>query len=302
MKRLATNSQKLMKSHSFIVVNRKRITNEYIVKKLFDFLQSKLVAEIIRYNKRFQKTLGFKLNDYKCSSKVEIEIIERSVEPSNLNINKGDEILVNRSHHDPPYCSCFINNFDLERKGNDLPIGKNANIMSITVYGIEPLTELLCEYRFVRKIDFIGFNGNDITDVGRMLFECMLFKGLNSPVLNVSNNINMSSIFYGCELSKELNPSKFKSHKVTTVNAKFYGCISLEETDVADFRTDKVAALSCAFGGCESLKEINLMKFNANKVTSIYSIRGVIERDFLSLHCRSLKELNTFNNFKIAVS
>lgn len=125
------NVQRLMKNHPFIVANRKRITNECIVKSLFDFLQSKLAFEIIRYNKRFQKALGFTIIDYLCSSKVEIEIIEKLVESSNLNINKGDKMLVNNSRSDPTFCSCFINNFRVEKKGNGLPNEKGANIIPV---------------------------------------------------------------------------------------------------------------------------------------------------------------------------
>ena len=167
--------------------------------------------------------------------------------------------------------------------------------------GIVPFTESLSECCLVKKIDFIGFNGNNITDEGLMFSIYKSLKWFNSPVLNMNNSINIPSIFYGCDSSKKLNLSNFNSHKVTIVNANFYGRISLEEAYVAGFGTDNVAPLTCVFSGCESSKEINLMKYNANKVTFIYCIDYVNKSDFLTRHCRLFEELNTFDTIKIAI-
>ena len=58
-----TNIQKLIRSHSFITVNRRRIANKYNVKKVFDLLKTKLSVYIIKNNKWLKKALGISLND-----------------------------------------------------------------------------------------------------------------------------------------------------------------------------------------------------------------------------------------------
>ena len=51
------------------------IKSKYILQLIFNDLQKAKLLNIIRYNKNIQKKLDINLNDYKESSKIEIELI-----------------------------------------------------------------------------------------------------------------------------------------------------------------------------------------------------------------------------------
>ena len=77
----------------------KKLKSNYILKKIFNYLQKKKSLEIFKYNKKIQKRLNININNYKeypeIYSSIEIELIP--IKNSNgkfININEDEKNII----------------------------------------------------------------------------------------------------------------------------------------------------------------------------------------------------------------
>jgi len=71
----------------------KKIKNKYMLKQIFDYMETNRFMKIIKYNKNIQNILDINKNDYDGYLKTEIEIIPIKVKKkiNFINISNNDE-------------------------------------------------------------------------------------------------------------------------------------------------------------------------------------------------------------------
>ena len=264
--------------------NLEKIRSKYILKQIFDNLHPKVLLDIIHYNKKFQKKLEIKFEEFKKISYItEIELfLEENISSNFIKIRKGQE----------KYFKIYLN--DDKEQTNKIKVYKRSKIKikkvriiidyekNITFYN------LFRECKCIKKINFKKFNRNDIIGMSYMFAGCTSLKKINMSKFNTDNVTNMNNMFIGCESLEEINLSKFNTKNVKDMSFMFSGCKLLQKLDLSNFDTKNVTDMCYMFNRCNSLKELNLSNFNTNKV------RNMI---FMFCECTSLKELN-LSNFK----
>ena len=213
------------------------IKSDYILKKIFKYMQKRISLKIIKYNNKIQKRLNIDINDYKDFSEIELEIIPKYLYGSFININKQDK----------KYYHIYFNDNKEEIKKTKLNFEENVSKINIIIdYQIKSFYKLFSYCNCIESIYFKKFNRNNITD--------------------------MSYMFSGCSSLKKLNLSNFKTNKVTDMRHMFSRCLSLKELNLSNFNNNKVTDMSFMFEKCTSLKELNLSNFNTNNVTNMRSM------------------------------
>ena len=287
------------------------IKSNYIIRKLFDFMNERMSLEIIKYNINLQKRMNININNYKdyseIFSSIELEIIPLQNKCGKfLNINEEDKI----------YFHIYFNNNKEEIKKTELiEEDKISKINIIIDYQIISFYELFYNCECIESIKFKKFYRNNIIYMGGMFSECSSLKQLNLSSFKTNNVTDMNSMFSGCSLLKELNLTNFNTTNVTNMSDMFLGCSSLEEINLSNFNTNNATNMSYMFSGCSSLKELYLSNFNTNNVKNMsymfnkcssleelylsnFNTNNVIDMSGMFSGCSSLKELN-LNNFNI---
>ena len=76
--------------------------------------------------------------------------------------------------------------------------------------------------------------------------------------MDISNAINLGSMFESCKNVKELDLSNFKTHKATNVSTMFKGCSSMTKIDLSNFVTSTCTSMDSMFESCSKLEELIL--------------------------------------------
>ena len=258
----------------------KKVRSKYILKQIFNNVNEIITLNIIHYNKRFQKKLNKKINDYKKHySKIEIEIIPKE--------NETGKFIHIHNENLKPYFHIYFNDSKVEVKRNYL--NKDDDIKKIKVildYRIKSLYGIFLTCRYVKKIKFIKFNRSDIKMFGYMFYECNSLEELDISNFNTNNANNMRFMCYGCCKLKELNLSNFNTNNVENMESMFYFCSSLKILNVSNFNTSNVIKMRSMFCFCSSLEELDLSNFNT---------KNVFDVSYMFFRCLSLKKLNILN-------
>ena len=258
----------------------KNIKSEYMLKKVFNYLDLIKLLNLIKKSKLYQNKLNKDINSYKDEySKIEIEIIPA----------QSDLIpFINDNIKDVNY-HFYINDKKEEFKRNYLLRMDNAKKIKVIIdKNKKSLKGLFQNCVYNKKITFTKFNRNDIEDMSFMFNECQSLKKLIFN-FNTSNVFDMSYMFSECNLLKELNLSNFKTDKVNSMSFMFNGCFCLEKLNLLNFCTKGVLSMKYMFNECSSLKELDLSNFLTDNVVDMIAM-------FQS--CSSLIELN-ISNFTI---
>jgi surface protein len=243
------------------------IKNKYILKKVFENLDSARYLEIIRHNKTLQNTLGLTIKDYESCykeyNKIEIEV-KTTVE------KKYDENLkfINIPEEDKSYYHIYYygpNDEIIEDYHKD-EISKIKIIIDVEVKSLKGLFQSCYD---LEEVNFIKCNRKDITDMSSMLFMCFNLVKVNMANLKTPNVTDMNCLFGNCLSLNQVNLSNLNTSKVTNMAHMFYNCHNLEELDLSSFNTSNVTKMDFMFYNCSSLKKLNLSNFDTSKVASI---------------------------------
>ena len=217
----------------------KKVKSKYIIMKIFENLKQNRLLDIIHYNKKYQKLMNKKIFDYqKAFSKIVIEVIPKE------NVYG---IFINNI-----YCKSIKSNVEIyfnddKKEIKRESITQNDNVKKIKIiinHKIKTLYRFFSNCVCIKKISFIKFNRNDIT--------------------------NMSYMFNGCSNLEEINFDKFNTNNVYSMGGMFDDCSSLKELNLSNFNTSKVKYMYHMFKGCSKLKELNLSNFNTNNTNNLF--------------------------------
>jgi len=244
------------------VLNKNR--SNYILKGIYENLNIKNSLELIKYNKKLQKRLNIKLNDYKiyreAYSPIEIEIIP-------IQGNFGKYINYNKHSNYDSYIHIYFNDSKIEEKRNYLcEKDKISKIKIVIDYQLKSFCYLFQGCKCIEEIHFIKFYRNNITNMRSMFYGCSSLKEIDFSNFITNNVTDMSFMFYECSSLKELNPSNFNTNNVTEMTCMFGECSSLKKLNLSNFNVNNETNTCYMFCGCSSLTELNLSNFNFNNV------------------------------------
>ena len=138
---------------------------KFTLQYIFNYLRLNRLLDLIRYNKTLQKLLNKNISDYeKEYKKIEIEIELKKVKNKKIkfiNIHKKEESF---------YHIFFDNDYkEVLNKRNYIIENTHVNKVKIIIdNGIKSLKKLFVECEYIKIINFIKFNNNDIINM-----DCM---------------------------------------------------------------------------------------------------------------------------------
>jgi surface protein len=137
-------------------------------------------------------------------------------------------------------------------------------------------------------------NTENVTNMGRMFYNCSSLTSLDVTHFNTANVTNMSYIFSGCSSLTSLDVTHFNTAKVKNMHQMFYRCSSLTSLDVTYFNTANVTDMYSMFSGCSSLALLDVTHFNTENVTNM---------GYMFYNCSSLTSLDVahFNTANVKV-
>ena len=122
------------------------------------------------------------------------------------------------------------------------------------------------------SLDVSKFNTANVTNMSYMFYNCEALTSLDVTHFNTANVTNMSYMFYNCKALTSLDVTHFNTANVTNMGYMFYICSSLTSLDVTNFNTANVANMSYMFSGCSSLTSLDVTHFNTANVTTMNSM------------------------------
>ena len=137
-------------------------------------------------------------------------------------------------------------------------------------------------------------NTENVTNMGRMFYNCSSLTSLDVTHFNTANVTNMSYIFSGCSKLTSLDVTHFNTAKVKNMHNMFSSCSSLTSLDVTHFNTAKVEDMYGMFYSCSSLALLDVTHFNTENVTNM---------GYMFYNCSSLTSLDVahFNTANVKV-
>ena len=140
-------------------------------------------------------------------------------------------------------------------------------------------TSLYCFFEGLTELETITgleyLNTENVTNMGRMFYDCLSLTSLDVTHFNTANVTNMSYMFYNCKALTSLDVTHFNTANVTNMGYMFYICSSLTSLDVTHFNTAKVTDMRYMFSSCSSLTSLDVTNFNtANVANMSYMFSG----------------------------
>ena len=181
---------------------------------------------------------------------------------------------------------------------NKLGNGTIVHIVFDKSFSTYTPTSLYCFFEGLTELETITgleyLNTENVTNMGRMFYDCSKLTSLDVSKFNTANVTNMSYMFYNCKALTSLDVTHFNTANVTDMYSMFYNCSSLTSLDVTHFNTAKVTDMRYMFSSCSSLTSLDVTNFNtANVANMSYMFSGCSA--LLSLDVTNFNTANVTN-------
>ena len=206
-----------------------------------------------------------------ASSSKYIATYESSTQTLTFKENVGETLPENSAWVKDKRTVDFIN----EKLGN----GTIVHIVFDKSFSTYTPTSLYCFFEGLTELETITgleyLNTENVTNMGRMFYDCLSLTSLDVTHFNTANVTNMSYMFYNCKALTSLDVTHFNTANVTNMGYMFYICSSLTSLDVTHFNTAKVTDMRYMFSSCSSLTSLDVTNFNtANVANMSYMFSG----------------------------
>ena len=206
-----------------------------------------------------------------ASSSKYIATYESSTQTLTFKENVGETLPENSAWVKDKQTVAFIN----EKLGN----GTIVHIVFDKSFSTYTPTSLYCFFERLTELETITgleyLNTENVTNMGRMFYDCSSLTSLDVTHFNTANVTNMSYMFYDCSSLTSLDVTHFNTANVTNMGYMFYICSSLTSLDVTHFNTAKVTDMRYMFSSCSSLTSLDVTNFNtANVANMSYMFSG----------------------------
>ena len=264
----------------------RNIKSNYILKKVFDYLQKFKWYGLVKYNKKIQSRLNLSIIElrkyYEKYLQIEIEIIPLIGDKYNEKIQ-----FINKSGEH--YHIYFNDNIQEIKRNYFMGKEKVSKIKILIDYPVISLANLFSDCKYINSINFKKFNRKNINNMSYMFYGCSSLYRLNLSNFITNNVMNMTYMFSGCTSLTKLNFSNFNTNNVKHMSNMFRNCWQLTELNLSNFNTENVIDMSFMFIYCSKLKALNLSSFNINNVKNM---------SHMFYSCNSLEKIN-ISNFNI---
>ena len=142
---------------------------------------------------------------------------------------------------------------------NKLGNGTIVHIVFDKSFSTYTPTSLYCFFEGLTELETITgleyLNTENVTNMGRMFYDCSKLTSLDVSKFNTANVTNMSTMFYNCSKLTSLYLTNFNTEKVTSMEGMFSRCKALTTIYASSkFVTTQVSNSSSMFYNCEKLK------------------------------------------------
>ena len=217
-----------------------------------------------------------------ASSSKYIATYESSTQTLTFKKNVGETLPENSAWVKDKQTVDFIN----EKLGN----GTIVHIVFDKSFSTYTPTSLYCFFEGLTELETITgleyLNTENVTNMGRMFYDCLSLTSLDVTHFNTANVTNMSYMFYNCKALTSLDVTHFNTANVTNMSYMFYNCKALTSLDVTHFNTANVTNMGYMFYICSSLTSLDVTHFNTAKVTDMR---------YMFSSCSSLTSLDVTN-------
>ena len=217
-----------------------------------------------------------------ASSSKYIATYESSTQTLTFKENVGETLPENSAWVKDKRTVAFIN----EKLGN----GTIVHIVFDKSFSTYTPTSLYCFFERLTELETITgleyLNTENVTNMGRMFYDCSSLTSLDVTHFNTANVTNMSYMFYNCKALTSLDVTHFNTANVTNMSYMFYNCKALTSLDVTHFNTANVTNMGYMFYICSSLTSLDVTHFNTAKVTDMR---------YMFSSCSSLTSLDVTN-------
>ena len=217
-----------------------------------------------------------------ASSSKYIATYESSTQTLTFKKNVGETLPKNSAWVKDKQTVDFIN----EKLGN----GTIVHIVFDKSFSTYTPTSLYCFFEGLTELETITgleyLNTENVTNMGRMFYDCLSLTSLDVTHFNTANVTNMSYMFYNCKALTSLDVTHFNTANVTNMSYMFYNCKALTSLDVTHFNTANVTNMGYMFYICSSLTSLDVTHFNTAKVTDMR---------YMFSSCSSLTSLDVTN-------
>ena len=217
-----------------------------------------------------------------ASSSKYIATYESSTQTLTFKENVGETLPKNSAWVKDKRTVDFIN----EKLGN----GTIVHIVFDKSFSTYTPTSLYCFFEGLTELETITgleyLNTENVTNMGRMFYDCSKLTSLDVSKFNTANVTNMSYMFYNCSSLTSLDVTHFNTANVTNMSYMFYNCKALTSLDVTHFNTANVTNMGYMFYICSSLTSLDVTHFNTAKVTDMR---------YMFSNCSSLTSLDVTN-------
>ena len=206
-----------------------------------------------------------------ASSSKYIATYESSTQTLTFKENVGETLPENSAWVKDKRTVAFIN--EILGNGTIVHIVFDKSFSTYTPTSLYCFFEGLTELETITGLEYL--NTENVTNMGRMFYDCSKLTSLDVSKFNTANVTNMSYMFYNCTALTSLDVTHFNTANATNMGYMFYICPSLTSLDVTHFNTAKVTDMRYMFSSCSSLTSLDVTNFNtANVANMSYMFSG----------------------------
>ena len=142
--------------------NLLKIISTYTIRHIFNFLERRILLNIIKENKKIQEILDISLKDYKSYSEIEIDII-----PDNYRDMEKGRIITFYNLDEAKYFHIYYNdnNKEITSENKNIILRKEMKIWKIKVIidaNVKSFNKLFYCCSDIKSITFVKFNRSNI--------------------------------------------------------------------------------------------------------------------------------------------
>jgi surface protein len=271
-----------------------KMRSNYMLLKIFDFLERKILLKLINRNKMIMKRINISLRDYELIYKENYSPIEIEIFPD-INQHGFTDKLFNSLEGYEPYYHLYFDDCQIETDSDFIEkfwdYNKHKIILKID-YHVNSLDGLFYSCRSIKAIHFLKFYRTNITNMSFMFQDCKSIKEIKFFAFNTSHVCDMRNMFMNCSSLKALDVSSFDTSNVNNMKKMFAYCSSLKDINLSNFNTSNVKDMSFLFAECSSLISLNITSFDTCNVTRM---------DYMFFACKKLEQIcvSSFNTSKV---
>jgi surface protein len=217
------------------------IKSLYILKEVFFFISNGTLLRLLHHNKKFQKKLEIRIEDFqKYSNQIVIDIIpEPDFHFTSIFIN-----LVGN----PSFFHIYFNEDLKDKKRNFIYFREKVPKIRVIIEEdkeMKSLKGLFASCFLAKEINFIKFNRRDITDMSDMFQNSNNLIKIDISKLKTDSVTTMENMFKGCSKLKTIDLSNFKEcNSLDKTNNMFYKCSSLVNINLSNLEAINLKDMS----------------------------------------------------------